>query len=83
MLLPSKPRRSNSVTVVPSGATSEPTRSPTNVWSRPTSGDATAGEQDVPSIEKVARATLPTPLTASGTLTPASLASGIATAGPV
>src|SRR5512142_2647692 len=53
MLLPPPPLRENTVAVVPSGATSVPTRSPTNVWSIPTVVDAASVLHAVPSMENV------------------------------
>src|ERR687897_3049588 len=48
----------------------------------PTVVDPTSVEQADPSTEKVTPEIGPTPLTASGMLTPSSFASGIGTAGP-
>src|SRR5919112_5093749 len=82
-LFPLPPVRSNSVTVLPSGPCSVPTRSPTNVCCRPTVELTLSAEHLLPSMEKVTALTGPTPSTVIGTVTPAGLASGIASSSPL
>ncbi len=83
MLLPVPPDRENSVTDLPDGEVSVPTRSPTKVWSMPTVVEPSVAEQLAPSTENFRFDAPPTPVTGSEIDAPVGSLSGMASGAPV